>query len=90
MKNDPKNTDFGLIGWFTKNPVAANLLMILVICAGLISALNISKNMFPVSDLDQISISAVYPGAAPVEVEKGVILPMEAALQGLKGIKKIN
>ncbi len=90
MKNDPENTDFGLIGWFTKNPVAANLLMILVICAGLISALNISKNMFPLGDLDQISISAVYPGAAPVEVEKGVILPMEAALQGLKGIKKIN
>ena len=64
--------------------------MVLVIFAGLISALNISKNMFPIGDLDQISISAVYPGAAPVEVEKGVILPMEAALQGLKGIKKIN
>ena len=90
MKNDSENTSFGLIGWFTKNPVAANLLMILVIFAGLISALNISKNMFPLGDLDQISISAVYPGAAPVEVEKGVILPMEAALQGLKGIKKIN
>lgn len=80
----------GLIGWFTKNPVAANLLMILIISAGLISALNISKNMFPVGELDQISISAIYPGAAPVEVEKAVILPMEAALQGLKGIKKIN
>ena len=90
MKNDSENTSFGLIGWFTKNPVAANLLMILVIFAGLISALNISKNMFPLGDLDQISISAVYPGATPVEVEKGVILPMEAALQGLKGIKKIN
>ena len=90
MKNEPENTSFGLIGWFTKNPVAANLLMILVICAGLISALNISKNMFPIGELDQISISAVYPGAAPIEVEKGVILPMEAALQGLKGIKKIN
>ena len=100
MENEPpaiqkqpsaqSNESYGLIGWFTKNPVAANLLMILVISAGLISALNISKSMFPVGDLDQISISAVYPGAAPVEVEKGVILPMEAALQGLKGIKKIN
>jgi multidrug efflux pump subunit AcrB len=93
MENEPSakpSESYGLIGWFTKNPVAANLLMVLVISAGLISALNISKNMFPVGDLDQISISAVYPGAAPVEVEKGVILPMEAALQGLKGIKKIN
>ena len=100
MENEPSATDkqpsekpsesYGLIGWFTKNPVAANLLMVLLMTAGLISALNISKNMFPIGDLDQISISAVYPGAAPVEVEKGVILPMEAALQGLKGIKKIT
>jgi multidrug efflux pump subunit AcrB len=81
---------YGLIGWFSKNPVAANLMMILIIGAGLISAINISKEMFPVGELDQISISAVYPGAAPVEVEKGVILPMESALQGLKGVKKIN
>ena len=81
---------YGLIGWFAKNPVAANLMMILIIGAGLISAINISKEMFPVGELDQISISAVYPGAAPVEVEKGVILPMESALQGLKGVKKIN
>ncbi|MDA9095094.1 efflux RND transporter permease subunit [Porticoccaceae bacterium] len=92
MHNEPSDIhseSYGLIGWFTKNPVAANLLMILIITAGLISAMNISKNMFPVGELDQISISAVYPGAAPVEVEKAVILPMEAALQGLKGIKKI-
>ena len=37
-----------------------------------------------------ISIGAPYPGAAPVEVEKGVILPMESALEGLRGIKKIT
>ena len=93
MPNESSAVDresYGLIGWFTKNPVAANLLMVLVISAGIISALNISKSMFPVGELDQISVSAVYPGAAPIEVEKGVILPMEAALQGLKGIKKIN
>jgi multidrug efflux pump subunit AcrB len=90
MQTEPENERYGLIGWFSKNPVAANLVMALVIVAGLISALNISKNMFPVGELDQISVSAVYPGAAPVEVEKGVILPMEAALQGIKGIKKIN
>ncbi|MDC3261547.1 efflux RND transporter permease subunit [bacterium] len=81
---------YGLIGWFSKNPVAANLLMLLIICAGVISALNIRKEMFPVGDLDQIKITTIYPGAAPVEVEKAVILPMEAAIQGLKGIKKIN
>jgi multidrug efflux pump subunit AcrB len=80
----------GLISWFARNPVAANLVMLLIIAAGLISAMGISKDMFPRSDIDQIQIRAPYPGAAPVEVEKGVILPIEAALKGLKGIKKIN
>jgi len=80
----------GLISWFTNNPVAANLVMLLIIVAGFISAMSISKEMFPRSDIDQIQINVPYPGAAPVEVEKGVILPIEAALKGLKGIKKIN
>jgi multidrug efflux pump subunit AcrB len=80
----------GLIGWFAKNPVAANLLMILIFCAGALSLLNISKEMFPRSEINIVSVTALYPGAAPIEVEKGVILPMESALEGLQGIKKIS
>jgi multidrug efflux pump subunit AcrB len=80
----------GLIGWFAQNPVAANLIMVLVFFAGSLSLLNISKEMFPRSETRMISIGAPYPGAAPVEVEKGVILPMESALEGLRGIKKIT
>ena len=80
----------GLISWFTRNPVAANLVMILIFFSGALSVANISKEMFPRSENRMISIGASYPGAAPVEVEKGVILPMEAALEGLKGIKEIN
>ena len=80
----------GLIAWFTRNPVAANLVMIFIFCGGAISLLTMSKEMFPRSELNLISVTASYPGAAPVEVEKGVVLPMEAALEGLQGIKKIT
>ena len=80
----------GLISWFTRNPVAANLVMILIFFSGALSLANIGKEMFPRSENRMISIGAPYPGAAPVEVEKGVILPMEAALEGLTGIKEIN
>ena len=79
----------GLINWFARNPVAANLVMFLVFFAGAMSFGNISKEMFPRTDIPVIEVSIAYPGAAPVEVEKGVILPIEAALDGLKGIKKI-
>lgn len=87
MKGTPQT---GLIAWFSYNPVAANLLMLLIIAAGLWSAKNISKDMFPKRELATISITAAYPGASPVDVEMGVILPIESALQGLNGIKKIH
>lgn len=84
------SNSYGLIGWFTKNPVAANLLMLFIIVAGAISAFTISKDMFPRTDRNIVQVSAVYPGAAPVEVEKGVILPIESALQGLSGVKEMR
>ena len=80
----------GLISWFARNPVAANLVMVLVFFAGTLSLLNMSKEIFPRTETRVISIGAPYPGAAPIEVEKGVILPMESALEGLQGIKKIT
>ncbi len=80
----------GLISWFARNPVAANLVMVLVFFAGTLSLLSMSKEIFPRTETRVISIGAPYPGAAPVEVEKGVILPMESALEGLQGIKKIT
>ena len=46
--NNPQS--YGLIGWFAKNPVAANLLMLFIIVAGAISAVTISKDMFPRTD----------------------------------------
>jgi multidrug efflux pump subunit AcrB len=84
------NKTSGLIAWFAKNPVAANLIMLFIVVAGGISVYSISKDMFPRSEVPMIQIIAPYPGAAPVEVEKGVILPMESALEGLRGIKKIS
>jgi len=81
---------YGLIGWFAKNPVAANLLMLFIIVAGTISVFSISKDMFPRIEANTIQITGVYPGAAPVEVEKGIILPIEAALQGMIGIVEMR
>tara|TARA_A100001015_G_scaffold298947_1_gene382377 strand:+ start:2754 stop:6053 length:3300 start_codon:yes stop_codon:yes gene_type:complete len=83
-------TSGGLINWFARNSVAANLIMVFIFLAGALSLSNVSKEMFPRSDTNMITIRAVYPGAAPVEIEKSIILPIEAALEGLQGIKKVS
>jgi multidrug efflux pump subunit AcrB len=84
------NTDKGIIAWFAHNPVAANLLMIVIVVLGLLSASNIRRTMMPEFEIDIIQVTMPYPGAAPEEVEQGIVLKIEEALIDLKGIKRIE
>ncbi len=70
-------------------PVAANLLMIIIIVGGILSALSIRKQAFPQFESNWLSVQAVYPGAAPQEVEEGITIKIEESLQGLEGIKRL-
>ncbi len=85
-----KNWRKGLIYWFAVNPVAANLLMVIIVLVGLFSVSSIRKEMFPTTEINMISVSIAFPGAAPVEVEEGVCLKVEQALTAINGIDKIT
>ncbi len=80
----------GLIAWFAANHVAANLLMLLIIVAGLLSAFSIRKETQPEIDLNWVQIRVSYLGAAPQEVEQGVVIKVEEAIQDVEGIKKLR
>jgi len=79
-----------MIRWFTQNGVAANLLAGIIIVAGLFTAMNIKLELFPELDLDLVSIAVPYPGAAPEEVESGIVELIEDRIQDVDGIKKIT
>ena len=85
-----KATNKGVIAWFARNPVAANLLMLIIMSVGIGSAFNIQRAMFPAIEIDSIIIDAPYPGAAPEEVEQGVMLKIEEAINDVDGIKRIE
>ncbi|MCM8539182.1 MAG: efflux RND transporter permease subunit, partial [Lentisphaeraceae bacterium] len=80
----------GSIAWMAGNPIAANLLMLIIIGGGLWTAFHIQKEVFPDYDLDLVNVEVEYPGAAPSEVEQGIILPIEEAIQGIQGIKEFT
>lgn len=80
----------GIIAWFTRNRVAANLLMFLIIVAGIAAVFSIRKQMFPTIEPNTISVRVLYPGAAPQEVEQGVIIRIEDAIDEVEGIKRIT
>ena len=83
------DTHSGIIAWFARNSVAANLLMIFIVVGGLLTIQTINKQMFPQVKINWISYTAPYPGAAPQEVEEGITIKIEEALDTVQGLKRV-
>ena len=71
----------GVIAWMANNPVAANLLMLVVMVGGLASTFNLTKEVFPTFPTEIITITVPYPGSSPEEVEAGIIRIIEEEVQ---------
>jgi len=77
----------GAVAWFTRNHVAANLLMIFVILTGAMSLIGMKREVFPEINLDMIQVQVPYPGASPSEVEEGICIRVEERIASVEGIK---
>ena len=78
------------IAWFAGNHVAANLLMLFFMAAGLMTAFSMKVEIFPETSLDTITISVQYPGASPAEVEESVVSRIEEKIAGIEGVHTIE
>ena len=83
------DTNKGIIAWFAHNPVAANLLMVFILVGGFLTIDTISKQMFPQVKTNWIDFSVSYPGAAPQEVEEGITIKVEEALENIQGLDRV-
>jgi len=84
------DTQKGILAWFARNSVAANLLMWALLIGGMFSTVLINKEVFPSFNLNLLSITVAYPGAAPQEIEEGINIKIEEAIQDINGIKKVT
>jgi len=80
----------GPIAWMAGNSVASNLLMLLLLVGGLFMILQTKQEVFPSFSTDQVRVRVAYSGASPEEVERGIILAIEQAVQGLDGVDEVN
>ena len=83
-------TGRGLIAWFIANPVAANLLMVVLLVGGALSAYNLRSQVFPTISPGTVIVTVPYPGATPAEVEEGVTRRVEEAVLGIDGVKRVT
>ena len=80
----------GLIRWWVRNPVAANLLMLIIITAGWLGLRDIEKEAFPSAQPDIVQVEVIWPGASPKEVEQQVIQRVEEALKNVSNVYRVT
>ncbi len=78
-----------LVGWWVRNPVAANLLMLGIVISGWLGLQNIEKEAFPGINPYWVQVDVAWPGASPGEVEQQVVQRIEDALDNVSNVNRI-
>lgn len=80
----------GIIPWFATNPVAANLLLVLILLLGMFQVGNLRKEAFPSMEPDRLTVSVVYESGSAKQSEEGLAIKIEDQLEDVTGIKSIT
>ncbi len=80
----------GIIPWFAQNPVAANLLLILIISLGLMQMGKLRKEAFPSLSPNSLTVSVTYDSGSAQQSEEGLAIKIEEELEDVLGIKTIT
>lgn len=80
----------GIVAWFARNAVAANLLMIVCFVGGIFGYTAMEREMFPVGTFNGATVSVAWPGASPQDIEEQIVTRIEEAVADLDGVKRIT
>ena len=84
------NPFYAIIGFFARNPVAGNLLMLLLLFGGLYAASNLEIKDYPDLESREISITVPFPGSGPAEIEESINRRLEENLIAIEGVKRVT
>jgi len=81
---------FGMVSWFARNAVAANLVMIVAFIGGVLGFNSMDREMFPVVPVAGASVTMTWQGASPQDVEEQIITRIEEAVADIDGLDRIT
>jgi len=81
---------FGMVSWFARNAVAANLLMVVAFIGGVLGFNQMEREMFPVVPVAGASVTMTWQGASPQDVEEQIITRIEEAVADIDGLDRIT
>lgn len=80
----------GLTAYFIKYSVAVDTIMVLIFIFGYFGLKATRSSLFPETESRTIQVQIIFPGAAPEEVEEGVVLRIEDDVKGVTGVERIS
>ncbi len=80
----------GIVAWFARNAVAANLLMIVAFIGGLMAFNQMQRQMFPVVPVTGATVSVAWQGASPQDVEEQIVTRIEEVVADIDGLDRIT
>ncbi len=83
-----EGTGGGLLSWFTRHPTAANLLMVVLVMAGLAAAPRMQTQFFPDVAIDNVTVSVVWDGASAEDIDHAIVQLMSPALRDVEGVSE--
>lgn len=82
----PKSAS-GILSYFTRHKTVANLLLVLMLVAGISAAPNMRAQFFPDVIVDNVTVSTVWLGAGAEDVDAAINQVLETALLSLEGVE---
>lgn len=78
------------IEFFIRHNTAANLLMILMLVAGLVSIDRLNRQFFPSFDVEIVAVGVSWSGATAEDVDANIVQPLEPELRLINNVKKVT
>ncbi|MBT3706790.1 MAG: efflux RND transporter permease subunit, partial [Proteobacteria bacterium] len=79
-----------ILAIFARHPVAANLLMAMMMISGVWGLSQLNTQFFPSFDIDFVSVKVTWPGASSEDLETLVTEPLERQLKGTENVKELK
>ena len=86
MARDLSPTAGGILSYFTRHRTLANLLLVILVAAGLMSAPNMRAQFFPDVIVDDVNVGVVWEGAGAEDVDAAIVQVLEPVLLAVEGV----
>ena len=76
--------------FFIKNYKMSGLMMLIMVFLGVMGMKNVKSESRPPVDFAKVSITTVYPGASPEEIEEMITNKIEDEIRSVEGVKDVS